>query len=335
MNRSKAVASKNNSGTPYQTPSCILQLAAVQAVLHHYNYTQDQVLKVAQRMLHKDRPGCFRSARPDDNICGQHSIEGLDAASLTKELEAEFGLDRLGVPTGGGMNPGACVNAEDVPFGRQVDCQGSVPPARQGLYGFGGESSREEELEEDSAPGPSTHPEPVRESAHSDVPASAASATSTSRDSSLRSHNHHLGNNHNNFASSHEIQPPFPAPSSKGEVYHHRNASGFSSQEHSDFLKEEMSPSLFYNGQVPDKVSEGPRRKEELSRELRQKVAALRRENSKLKARTLCRHCRKRPANLTLLPCGHFCLCAECGSTFDQCPVCRKTVLADIKTFVS
>ncbi|XP_076440807.1 uncharacterized protein LOC143280108 [Babylonia areolata] len=70
-------------------------------------------------------------------------------------------------------------------------------------------------------------------------------------------------------------------------------------------------------------------------RTLAQRVEALRRENARLKALRTCRHCRIRPVNLTLLPCGHFCLCEECGAAFSKCPVCFKTVLADVKTFVA
>ncbi|KAK7484271.1 hypothetical protein BaRGS_00024520 [Batillaria attramentaria] len=70
-------------------------------------------------------------------------------------------------------------------------------------------------------------------------------------------------------------------------------------------------------------------------RELRNKVRVLREENQKLKERQTCRHCRERPVSLTLLPCGHFCFCQECGSTFHACPICRKTILADVRTIVS
>ncbi|KAK7480031.1 hypothetical protein BaRGS_00028764 [Batillaria attramentaria] len=69
--------------------------------------------------------------------------------------------------------------------------------------------------------------------------------------------------------------------------------------------------------------------------ELRQKVRVLREENRKLKERQTCRHCRERPVSLTLLPCGHFCFCQECGSTFYACPICQKTILADVRTIVS
>lgn len=75
--------------------------------------------------------------------------------------------------------------------------------------------------------------------------------------------------------------------------------------------------------------------KEEARRKLREKIRALKSENRMLKDRQFCRHCQQRPVTLTLLPCGHFCFCQECGSTFDTCPICRKTILADVKTILS
>lgn len=66
-----------------------------------------------------------------------------------------------------------------------------------------------------------------------------------------------------------------------------------------------------------------------------EKFRALKAENRRLRARNTCRQCRQRPVSLTLLPCGHFCFCHECGSSFASCPVCRKTILADVRTFVA
>lgn len=72
----------------------------------------------------------------------------------------------------------------------------------------------------------------------------------------------------------------------------------------------------------------------ERSRQVK-RLRVLRAENRRLKARRMCRQCHVRPVSLTLLPCGHFLFCQECGSTFTACPVCRKTILADVRTFVS
>ena len=75
--------------------------------------------------------------------------------------------------------------------------------------------------------------------------------------------------------------------------------------------------------------------KERERRRQLERLRALRAENRRLKARKVCRQCRQRPVALTFLPCGHFCFCQECGSSFHSCPLCRKTILADVRTFVS
>ena len=67
----------------------------------------------------------------------------------------------------------------------------------------------------------------------------------------------------------------------------------------------------------------------------KQKLAVLRSENKRLKGRYLCKDCHDRPVSVTFLPCGHFSYCYECGQHFSACPICRKTILADIKTFMS
>mmetsp|Transcript_83459 Transcript_83459/g.183442 ORF Transcript_83459/g.183442 Transcript_83459/m.183442 type:complete len:525 (+) Transcript_83459:194-1768(+) len=43
----------------------------------------------------------------------------------------------------------------------------------------------------------------------------------------------------------------------------------------------------------------------------------------------LCKICYDRAINITLLPCGHFVLCAWCAQRVSECPICR-TVIADI-----
>lgn len=82
-----------------------------------------------------------------------------------------------------------------------------------------------------------------------------------------------------------------------------------------------------------DFTDHGDRKAEALL--LRKRMEAARRENERLKARQICRVCKERPVELTLLPCGHFLLCATCGSTLSSCPACATTILADVKTIVS
>ncbi|KAK7484270.1 hypothetical protein BaRGS_00024519 [Batillaria attramentaria] len=82
-------------------------------------------------------------------------------------------------------------------------------------------------------------------------------------------------------------------------------------------------------------ADQGQGQGQERNLDLKDRVRVLREENRKLKQRHTCRHCGERPVSLTLLPCGHFCYCQECGSTFHACPICRKTILADVRTIVS
>ncbi|KAK7113480.1 baculoviral IAP repeat-containing protein 3-like [Littorina saxatilis] len=89
-------------------------------------------------------------------------------------------------------------------------------------------------------------------------------------------------------------------------------------------------------------------RKEEIPREakrkisggkdaqfLRQKLQVLRSENKRLKERQLCRDCHSKPVSITFLPCGHYSYCYDCGQQFSACPICRKTILADVRTFLA
>lgn len=57
-------------------------------------------------------------------------------------------------------------------------------------------------------------------------------------------------------------------------------------------------------------------------------------ENKRLKRGELCQCCFGTPRSLTFLPCGHFHYCVECGNNFSRCPLCKKTILADVKTFL-
>ena len=69
--------------------------------------------------------------------------------------------------------------------------------------------------------------------------------------------------------------------------------------------------------------------------DLKRKLAALRRENKLLKERQLCRDCHTRQVSITFLPCGHYSYCYDCGQRFSACPICRKTILADVRTFLA
>ena len=79
---------------------------------------------------------------------------------------------------------------------------------------------------------------------------------------------------------------------------------------------------------------EVPDREQKLSA-LKQKLKALRYENRKLKERQLCKSCRNRQVSITFLPCGHYSFCYDCGQKYNACPICRKTILADVRTFLA
>lgn len=68
---------------------------------------------------------------------------------------------------------------------------------------------------------------------------------------------------------------------------------------------------------------------------LKRKLLALRSENKRLKERQLCKDCHNRPVSITFLPCGHYSYCYDCGQRFNACPICRKTILADVRTFLA
>lgn len=64
------------------------------------------------------------------------------------------------------------------------------------------------------------------------------------------------------------------------------------------------------------------------------RLLLLRAENIRLKAWKMCKACKTNPASITLLPCGHFAYCRECGRQFHACPLCKKTILADVYTLM-
>lgn len=58
-------------------------------------------------------------------------------------------------------------------------------------------------------------------------------------------------------------------------------------------------------------------------------------ENRRLKRRQLCRLCGEREVSITLLPCGHFLFCQPCATSMTRCVLCRKEIMADVRTFLS
>ena len=64
------------------------------------------------------------------------------------------------------------------------------------------------------------------------------------------------------------------------------------------------------------------------------KLNLSKRENARLKKRSACCKCKINSIDLTLLPCGNFSYCRECGSKFTFCPLYSKPILADVKTYL-
>ncbi|KAK0049469.1 adenosine deaminase AGSA [Biomphalaria pfeifferi] len=65
------------------------------------------------------------------------------------------------------------------------------------------------------------------------------------------------------------------------------------------------------------------------------KLHALKREQNYLKNSLTCLICKDRPIDTMLLPCGHVVLCSVCSESCYSCPVCKKTALAEVKTYLS
>lgn len=65
------------------------------------------------------------------------------------------------------------------------------------------------------------------------------------------------------------------------------------------------------------------------------KVQMLLLENRRLKKRQQCRLCHEKQVSITFLPCGHYSYCYDCGQQFTACPICKKTILADVRTFLA
>ncbi|KAH9508646.1 hypothetical protein Btru_049510 [Bulinus truncatus] len=65
------------------------------------------------------------------------------------------------------------------------------------------------------------------------------------------------------------------------------------------------------------------------------KLEALKKEQTYLKNSLTCVKCRSRQIDTMLLPCGHVVLCSVCSENCYICPVCNKTALAEVKTYLS
>uniref|UniRef100_A0A0D6R9G3 RING-type domain-containing protein n=1 Tax=Araucaria cunninghamii TaxID=56994 RepID=A0A0D6R9G3_ARACU len=63
--------------------------------------------------------------------------------------------------------------------------------------------------------------------------------------------------------------------------------------------------------------------------------ARIAKENKELKEQRSCRICRNNDVSILLLPCRHLCLCKDCESMLDVCPLCRSLKSASVQVYMS
>ncbi|KAG9447354.1 hypothetical protein H6P81_013482 [Aristolochia fimbriata] len=59
------------------------------------------------------------------------------------------------------------------------------------------------------------------------------------------------------------------------------------------------------------------------------------RENREMKHRKTCRVCKENDVCVLLLPCRHLCLCKDCESKLETCPICNSMKNASLQIFMS
>lgn len=64
-------------------------------------------------------------------------------------------------------------------------------------------------------------------------------------------------------------------------------------------------------------------------------VSLLEKEHELLENSRLCHSCHYKPREVTFLPCGHFINCASCAEPIYTCPLCEKSILATVNTYLS
>lgn len=58
-------------------------------------------------------------------------------------------------------------------------------------------------------------------------------------------------------------------------------------------------------------------------------------ENRRLKEARLCKICLDQELGVVMLPCAHLVACITCASNLPDCPLCRQTIKATVRTFLS
>lgn len=65
------------------------------------------------------------------------------------------------------------------------------------------------------------------------------------------------------------------------------------------------------------------------------KTLSLEEENRLLKEARLCKICMDNEVGIVFLPCGHLATCVTCAPNLQDCPVCRSSIKATVRTFLS
>ena len=75
-------------------------------------------------------------------------------------------------------------------------------------------------------------------------------------------------------------------------------------------------------------------RKEEEAEEEEER-RRVRRVNVELKQRKTCKGCGGADISVLLLPCRHLCVCKDCGTKVESCPICNSVKNATLRVFMS
>ena len=80
-------------------------------------------------------------------------------------------------------------------------------------------------------------------------------------------------------------------------------------------------------------LDENRRRLEENERLLEENERLLE-ENERMKTRLQCKICLSADVEILFLPCRHLACCEKCTDDFRDCPVCRREIMAVVKTYL-
>ncbi|XP_022161640.1 baculoviral IAP repeat-containing protein 7-B-like isoform X3 [Myzus persicae] len=113
------------------------------------------------------------------------------------------------------------------------------------------------------------------------------------------------------------------------------------SQNESDTL--DINESAFIADNVHSSQSNDTKTKEEVnlpsdesgSGSIKLSHSDLEEENRRLKEARLCKICLDQELGVVMLPCAHLVACITCASSLPDCPLCRQTIKATVRTFLS